>query len=83
MAVVVGKFCNDDCIDGTDVCRWRCESARELRDKGARAIIEMFHRELGMQWCDNSRKVVDSTAEVLEEALDAVIEEFVANGRME
>jgi hypothetical protein len=81
--IIAGKFCNDDCIDGTDVCRARCESARDIRHSAAQAVINTFHKELGMQWCDNSRKVVEYTRDVIEEVLNDVIEELILNGKME
>jgi hypothetical protein len=81
--VVPGPFCNDDCIAGIDVCRARCESARELRNSAAQAVISTFHKELGMQWCGNSRKVVEYTRDVIEGVLDDVIGELVLNGKVE
>jgi hypothetical protein len=81
--IIAGPFCNDDCIAGIDVCRSQCESARELRNSAAQAVINTFHKELGMQWCDNSRKVVVYTRDVIEGVLNDVIEELILNGKVE
>ena len=81
--IVAGKHCNDDCIAGIDVCRARCESARDMRHSAAQAVINTLHKELGMQWCDNSRKVVEYTRDVIEEVLNDVIEELILNGKVE
>ena len=81
--IVAGKHCNDDCIAGLDRCRARCESARDMRHSAARAVIDSLHKELGLQWCDNSRKVVERTQDVIEEVLNDVIEELILNGKVE
>ena len=81
--IVAGKHCNDDCIAGIDVCRARCESARDMRHSAAQAVINTLHKELGMQWCDNSRKVVEYTRDVIEGVLDDVISELVLYGKVE
>ena len=81
--IVAGKHCNDDCIAGIDVCRARCESARDMRHSAAQAVINTLHKELGMQWGDNRRKVVEYTRDVIEEVLNDVIEELILNGKVE
>ena len=81
--IVAGKFCFDDCVAGIDVCRSRCENARELRDLAAKAVTDMFDRELGAtSWSNNKRQVIETTRAIIAETLEDVIQELVTEGKL-